>query len=157
VQTLEPLVKEVRLFEGMEEPHLEMVTGCAANVRFEADTFLGRLGEPADRFWVIRQGLVALEVHAPGRGAMVIGTAREGDVVGFSWLLPPHQFRFDVHVLDPTRALQFDGRCLRVKCSQDPRFGHALLSRFSQLMAERLDALSLQLVDLYGDPGDRRH
>ena len=47
---------------------MTLLTGCAANVRFDAGAFLFREGEPADRFFVVRQGRVALEIDAPGRG-----------------------------------------------------------------------------------------
>lgn len=151
MQTLEPILTEAPFFEGMSADHLALLTGCASNVRYDTDEYPGRAGDPADRFWVIREGRVALEIHAPGRGAITIGTLGEGDVVGFSWLLPPYQLRFDIHALTPTRAIMFDGRCLRGKCASDPAFGHALLSRVSSLMAQRLEAMSLQLLDVYGD------
>lgn len=154
MQTLEPILTEAPFFEGMSAEHLALLAGCASNVRYDADEYLGRTGDPADRFWVIREGNVALEIHAPGRGAITTGTLDEGDVVGFSWLLPPYQLRFDVHALTPTRALMFDGRCLRGKCASDPVFGHELLSRVSRLMAQRLEAMSLQLLDVYGDHYD---
>jgi CRP-like cAMP-binding protein len=135
----------------MKQEHLAQIAGCAANVRYDAGAFPGRAGDPADKFWVIRQGSMALEIHAPGRGAITVETMGEGEVVGFSWLLPPHQLRFDIHVLAATRALMFDGRCLRGKCLVDPPLGYELLGRFSRLMAQRMEAMSLQLLDVYGD------
>jgi CRP/FNR family transcriptional regulator, cyclic AMP receptor protein len=59
-------------------------------------------------------------------------------------------------VLNPTRALLFDGRCLRGKCEQDPELGYAVLSRFGNVMAKRIEAMSLQLMDVYGEPVERR-
>lgn len=151
MQTLEPILAESPFFSGMKHEHLNEIAGCASNVRYEPGVFPGRAGDPADRFWIVRQGRMALEIHAPGRGAITIGTMGDGDVVGFSWLLPPYQLRFDIHVLTATRALIFDGRCLRGKCATDPALGYELLARFSRLMAERVEAMSLQLLDVYGD------
>ncbi len=151
MQTLEPILAEVDLFKGMKQEHLANIAGCATNVRYDAGQFVGRTGDPADKFWVVRQGRVGLEIFVPGRGAITISTAEEGDVIGFSWLLPPYQLRFDVHALTATRALLFDGRCLRGKCESDPAFGHELLVRFSRIMANRIEAMSLQLMDVYGD------
>jgi CRP-like cAMP-binding protein len=151
VPTLEPIIAELPLFQGMKPGHIQLITGCAANVRFEAGEYVGREGEPANRFWAIRQGRVALEIHAPGRGAVTIQTIGEGDVAGWSWLVPPHQLHFDARALTLTRAVELDARCLRGKFSRDPELGYELLRRFSQVIAQRLEAMSLQILDIYGD------
>ncbi len=151
MHSLEPILTEAPFFQGMTHEHLALLSGCASNVRYEPDEFPGRAGDPADHFWVIRKGCMALEIHAPGRGTISVGTMGEGDVAGFSWLLPPYQLRFDIHVLAATRAIVFDGRCLRGKCATDPAFGYELLGRFARLMAQRMEAMSLQLLDVYGD------
>jgi CRP-like cAMP-binding protein len=151
VETLEPIIARIDFFHGLKPDHLALIAGCASNVRVPDGAFLGRAGDPADQFWVIREGRLALELLVPGRGVTTIATMAEGDVVGFSWLLPPYQLHFDVHALAPTRALLFDGRCLREKCVRDPELGYQLLSRFSSIMADRIRFMSLQLIDVYGE------
>ena len=99
----------------------------------------------------MRQGRVALEIFVPGRGAVTVATMCPGDVVGFSWLLPPYELRFDVRALTAVQGLEFDGRSLRDKCGADPRLGYELISRFSRLMAKRVESMSLQLMDVYGE------
>lgn len=151
VQGLETIVRDVQLFEGMPGEHVARIAGCASNVLYDAGAIMGRAGDPADVFWVVREGEVSVEAHAPTQGALTIATAHAGDVVGFSWLLPPHKLHFDVRALSPLRALMFDGRCLRNKCATDHEFGYELLRRFSTLMADRMESLGLQLLDVYGD------
>jgi len=151
MQSLEAIIREIPFFQGLQPQHLAAITGCASNVQLVPDTFLGRAGDPADGFWVVREGRVAVELFVPGRGAVIIETAVENEVVGFSWLLPPYQLHFDVRALTATRALAFDGRCLRGKCAADPTFGYEIVSRFSRVMVNRIRAMSLQLLDVYGD------
>ena len=151
METLEPIVSGLPLFKGLKPEHIQIITGCAANARFEAGEFLGRSGGPADRFWIIRQGRVTLEIHAPGRGSLTVQTIGENDVAGWSWLVPPYQLRFDIHAASSTRALVFDGLCLRGKLAHDPELGYELMQRFSQVILRRLEAMSIQLLDLYGD------
>lgn len=151
MKTLEPILGNLPLFEGLKPDHLALIAGCASNVRFEAGEFVGRLGSPADAFWILRQGRVALEIHAPGRGALTIATIGENEVLGWSWLLPPHQWHFDAHALTATRAIALDGRCLRGKFEGDAEFGYEMLRRFMPLIVHRLEATSLQLLDVYGN------
>ena len=47
--------------------------------------------------------------------------------------------------------MQFDGACLRKKCEEDPVLGYDLLTRFAQVLVNRLQATRLQLMDVYGN------
>jgi CRP-like cAMP-binding protein len=148
--TLEPIIRKHPFFQGLDEPYLKLIIGCARNVRFDLDKAIFREGEPADRFYLIREGLVAVQVNVPGRGAMTLQTVGAGEVLGWSWLFAPYRWRFSARALQPTRALAFDGKCLRAKCERDHDLGYELLKRFSRTVTERLEATRLQLLDLYG-------
>jgi len=144
------LVAEHPFFRGLAPEYVDTIAGCARNVRFMPDEFLFHEGEPADTFYLIRAGKVLIGTQAPERGLIPIQTVGPGDVVGWSWLFPPYRWRFDAKALELTRALAFDGQCLREKCEQDPRLGYELLRRFAGVIVERLHAARLQLLDLYG-------
>ena len=85
-----------------------------------------------------------------GRGAITIQTAQEGDIFGWSWLFPPYQWLFDARALMLTRAVHFDGACLRTKCDANPAMGYDLMKRFARVFAKRIEATRLQLLDIYG-------
>lgn len=133
---------------GLSAEHLALLAGCARNVALVPGP-LHREGEPADAFYLLRGGSVALEVHAPA-GALVVETLHAGDALGWSWLFPPHRWSFDVRVLEPARAIAFDGACLRGKCERDHELGYQLMKRVAQVFTGRLAATRLQLLDLYG-------
>ena len=154
-QTLEPLLRGHKFFAGLDSEYLTLLSGCASNVVFAADSFLFREGEPAETFYLIRDGKVALEIAAPGRGALVVQTLGPGDVAGFSWLFDPHRWEFDGRAVERVLAVQMDGACLRGKCDADPRLGYELMQRFAGLMTSRLQATRLQLLDVYGHAHDR--
>ncbi|HSR23524.1 MAG TPA: cyclic nucleotide-binding domain-containing protein, partial [Candidatus Eisenbacteria bacterium] len=108
-----------------------------------------REGDPADWFFVLRQGSVALEVASPERGPIVIQTLGPGDAVGWSWLFPPYRWHLDAVARGPVAAVAFDAACLRGKCDEDHELGHRLMARFAELMLQRLMATRLQLLDVY--------
>jgi len=149
-ETLRPILATIPLFDGMKPEHLDLIVGCAANVRFAPGEFAARQGEAADRFFIVRKGRLALQVHGPGRGELTLLTVGDGEVLGWSWLVPPYKWHFDARSLTDTRALALDGRCLRGKFENDHELGYEMMTRFAQLMTQRLEAASLQLLDLYG-------
>jgi CRP/FNR family cyclic AMP-dependent transcriptional regulator len=150
VKTIEGLLAEVPLLKGLELTSLSVLAGCASNVHFDEGTVLFRQGDPADVFYAVRHGTIALETFVPARGPVTIETLEAGEVIGWSWLFPPYRWHFDARALTPIRATAFDGACLRGKCEQDPALGYELMSRFAQVLIERLQWTRLRLLDVYG-------
>ena len=149
METLERILIEHPFFAGIKEEYMELLVGCASNTRFEAGHFILREGDAADKFYLIRQGKVALEIYAPERGSINIQTLQDGDILGWSWLVPPYRWRFDARAVELTRALALDGKCLREKCEKDHDLGYELLKRFSQVMVDHLTASRLQALNVY--------
>ena len=150
MEDLQRLITEHPFFQGMEPQHLALLTGCARNVRFAPGEFLIRTGREASSIFVLRRGRVALEIVAPGRPPINIQTLSEGEIVGWSWLLPPYLALYDARVLETTIALSLDGKCIREKCESDHDLGYEMFKRFSNLMAQRLQATRLQVLDVFG-------
>jgi len=148
--TLEPILRKHPFFDGLTDADYALITGCAKNVRFRKGETLAREGDSADQFFLIREGRVSLDFPAPHGGRVRIQTLDAGEVAGYSWLMPPFVWQFDVVAVTDVRALEMNGGCLRGKCDEDPRLGYTLMQRFSQLMADRLAGTRLQLLDLYG-------
>lgn len=150
METLERILAEHPFFNGLKTHYLQLIVGCASNVRFNAGEFIFHEGGEANEFYLIRHGKVALEIFVPDRGPLTIQTMGEGEILGFSWLIPPHRWRFDARALELTRAIALDGKCLRTKCEEDQGLGYQLMKRFAHIVEQRLQATRLQLLDLYG-------
>jgi CRP/FNR family transcriptional regulator, cyclic AMP receptor protein len=150
-QTLEPILAEHPFFQELAAEDLQLIAGCATNVVFKAGEVIGREGEPANQFFLLREGKVALEIYVPERGQVVLQTLGAGELVGWSWLIPPYQWRFDVRAVEFVHAFALDGACLRGKCEANPRLGYELLKRVAQVFTDRLLATRLQLLDVYGN------
>ena len=109
METIEAVLRDVPLFEGLTPAQLEVIAGCGSNVQFREGELLFKDRDPAESFYVLRHGSVALETFVPARGAVVIETIEAGEVVGWSWLFPPYQWHFDARAVSLVRATSFDG------------------------------------------------
>lgn len=150
MKTIEDLLKDHHFFKGLDAAYLATIAGCGKNVVFKKGEMISRQDESADTFYVIRAGKVAIEIQAPGQGIITIQTLSEGEVLGFSWIIPPYTWRFDSRAVEETHAVALDGKCLRDKCEKDRHMGYELLKRFSTVLAQRLEMTRLQLLDIYG-------
>jgi len=157
IHTLEKIVREQPFFQGIEDQHIQLITRCAKNVRFEAGEFVFRVGGAADDFYLIRRGEVAVQFAIPNRGSRTVRTVGDGEVVGWSWLFAPYRWHFDAKARQSTIALAFDGKCLRRKCEEDHDLGYAIYTRFTQLVIDSLQATLLQLLDIYATEHGELH
>ena len=151
MRTLDTLIVESPLFADLETDELELIAGCARNVVFDVGDRLFTEGEHADTFYLVRHGLAALEQFVPNKGMLTVQTIGPGEIVGWSWLVPPYRWQLSGRAVEGLRAIAFDGVCLRDKLAADPELGYRLLMRFSGELVELLTAARLQLMDVYGN------
>lgn len=106
-------------------------------------------GGRACGFWLIRSGSVAMDLHLPGAGQLIVGTVGMGDALGWSWLVAPYVSTLGAVTVQPTEAFHFDGPAVRALCEADPQLGYQLAHRFLAVAANRLQASRARLLDRY--------
>ncbi|HEX9259846.1 MAG TPA: cyclic nucleotide-binding domain-containing protein [Acidimicrobiales bacterium] len=138
------------LFAGLTQEQLDEVAACARTESVPAGTVLFREGRQADRFYLVASGTVALSLHVPQRGFVLVDTVHGGELVGWSWLFAPYVWHFDGRVLEDAELVVVDGPALRTRCEADPALGYALMQRFAEVIHRRLQHTRLRLLDVYG-------
>ncbi|KAB2674602.1 MAG: Crp/Fnr family transcriptional regulator [Verrucomicrobia bacterium] len=138
---------ETAFLRGMDWRHLEAMAACSMGVGFPAGERVFRTGEPANRFYLILRGRVALEAVAPDGAKVPLQVIEAGDVLGWSWLFPPHRWQFDAVTLEPVEAIFFYGTRLREFAEEDPAFCCAIMKRMAGVLLTRLQATRRSLVE----------
>lgn len=136
--------------QGLSKEHVAALAELAEQAQFEAGSYIFREGEKASAFYLIRQGKTAVETFAAQRGNLTIQTIDAGDVLGWSWLLPPQNWRFSARAIELVRTVKLDGGKLMQLCENDHELGFQIFSRLLQVVAQRLEATRIQLLDIYG-------
>ena len=152
IKGLDKAVGEHPFFNDMDAKAKKLIAGCASNESFVAGQTIHREGDKADRFFLVRNGLVSIELHVPGRPPVIMDSVKDGEVFGWSWLTPPHIDSYDARAVQLTRVIALDAKCLRKKMIKDKSLGYELLKRFVPVMAHRLSSARLQMLDVYGSP-----
>ncbi|MEY3284807.1 MAG: hypothetical protein RIR86_2820 [Acidobacteriota bacterium] len=148
--SIEKIIASHPFFAGLAAESLRLVAEKARLVELPAGEVIFHQGEAAERFYLIRTGRVALDVYTPRRGRYTIQTIENGEILGWSWLVPPYLWRFDARVIEPVEAIELDGRRLRELGEVDHDLGYELYKRFATLIGRRLESTRIQLMDLYG-------
>ena len=118
-------------------------------VSFEPDDRIVRDGEEASGCFFVTDGDVALNLCDVGIGTTTIQTVHGGDVVGWSWLIPPYRGAFDATALSQVTAWRTDAALLRKAMERDREFGYSMMKRFCDVIVSRIAASRLRLIDIY--------
>ena len=137
------------LLKGMRPEHLQILTECAMQTRFEPGEWIFREGDVANRFYLILEGEVALESCVKDRGTIFVQAVGAGEVLGWSWLFPPYYWHFDARAVKPTKAIFLYGTRLRERCEGDHDLGYELMKRMADVIIKRLQTTRRQLLDGY--------
>ncbi|MBN2491279.1 MAG: cyclic nucleotide-binding domain-containing protein [Planctomycetes bacterium] len=154
MRTVETLLREHPFFEGMKADYITSLVGCASNAHFAARKNIFNQDDPADHFYIIQSGKVAIDIESSDRGVITIETIGPGKVLGWSWLFPPYRWHYAARAVEDTKAIAMDARCLRGKFEEDPAMGYEMMKRFSAIMLRRMQRARIQLLDMFG-PGKK--
>jgi CRP/FNR family cyclic AMP-dependent transcriptional regulator len=147
--TLRAYLGSLPFFNGLSHEHLDLLASLAHATRFTPQQRLFKSDTAADKFYIVRDGKVGVEIPAVAGEPMRMQTLGNGGVLGWSWLIPPYRWLFDARALAASDIVVIDGVKLREHCEVDQPLGYQLLKRFAVLMAERLTAARVAAIKQY--------
>ncbi len=140
-----------RFARDMDSASVSTLASCSlGEVSWKKGEWILTTGDEAKRCYLLMSGDVHIETTSPGRTATELQTIHGGDLLGWSWLIPPYRWAFDARASTDVTAIALDAKKLRDAADADCLFGYALLTRMFTLVSDRLQATRLQLMDLYG-------
>lgn len=146
MELYEQLLAEHPFLKDMKRRHLQFLAKCASELHFDAGRYILREGDVADYLYLIRHGKVALGTIVPDRGFTTLEVLEDGEVLGWSWFIPPYHWHFTGLAILPTSVIAMDGKCLREKCEADHDFGYELVKRLALILGQRLRTARRQLL-----------
>jgi CRP-like cAMP-binding protein len=146
--TVQTLISKHPFLEGMSPHQLRLLCDCGMPTHFAANELIFREGDPANRFYLLQSGKVALESQVMGQPKAIIQTLGAGDILGWSWLFPPYFWHFDARALEPTKAIFIYGTPLREECETDHELAYELMKRLASVMLKRLQATRWKLLGI---------
>ena len=146
-QTLMQTLQKHPFVAEFAPAHFAKLAEMAKPVQFESGQVIFREGDIYSVFYLIGDGMVALELELPGH-VLRVQTLYAGDELDWSAVLPQAGKHFQARALAPTTALAFEGAQLLASFKADPEFGLTFMLRLMGVVSERLRATEMQLVDL---------
>lgn len=139
-------------FDRLTTAQRAAVLATGTSVVVAAGSRLFEQDQAASGCWLIGSGQVALSTPVPGRGEVVLQTLGAGEVLGWSWLLPPYHWHYAATATAPVTAILLDTGRLRALADADPALGYPLALSLLEVVLGRLQHTRARLLDLYRSP-----
>jgi CRP-like cAMP-binding protein len=149
-----PVLQQHPFVAEFRPAHTARLAELAQQVHFDAGQIIFHEGDDYSVFFLLVEGMVALEIEAPEQ-VLRVQTLYAGDEFDWSALLPHAGKHFQARALSPVTALAFEGEHLLASFKADPEFGLAFMLRLMGVVSERLRATRVQLLDMYAPEAKR--
>jgi CRP/FNR family transcriptional regulator, cyclic AMP receptor protein len=129
--------------EGVDDRLLTLLISGAQSFQFRRGEYLGQFGDPTNDFFLIQWGHVS--VLAAGAAHREIYRVKPGEVVGWSWVVPPYRWQFTCQAVDEVSGIRFNADWLRRRCEEHHELGYVIVRHLLTVVANRLAATRFDL------------
>lgn len=149
------VLKQHPFVADFQPAHTARLAALGQQVHFDAGQVIFHEGDDYSVFYLLVEGMVALELELPGEQVLRVQTLYAGDEFDWSALLPHAGKHFQARALAPVTALAFEGEQLLASFKADPEFGMAFMLQLLGVVSERLRATRVQMLDMYSPVAKR--
>jgi CRP-like cAMP-binding protein len=152
-EALAQALRRVPWLSELSEAHFARVLELAHRVEKKTGEALFLEGDREDYLYILLEGRIALEITVPGRGRVRVSTIEPFDLVGWSSVTPVIQRRTAAaRAVLPSRLVALEAAGLQQLCQEDHHFGYLFMQQVANVIASRLWATRLQLLDMFANP-----
>lgn len=129
------------LLKGLTDDEAAGVMALGNTLVLAAGDVLFRLGEPAERMFLVRSGRIHLTLPVAIRGKdedVLIEERLAGETVGWSGLIPPHRFTLKAMTPVATELTAFSRAALLEHFAANPIVAYAVTRNVASVIGQRL-------------------
>jgi CRP-like cAMP-binding protein len=146
---LEILREQSKLLRALTNTEVELFASAATELQVPGGEVVFEEGGSADAFYIVVEGKVGLVLTSPGKAPIVIQTLGPGDLLGVSWLFPPHRWNWKARAIVDTNLVAFDANVIRGELEKNRDLALEVLTVVASEVVDRLHRTRIQLLDLY--------
>jgi len=156
------LLRRYPFFAGFTREQIDDLARVAVEESVLAGHQFVHEGERLTNFFLVLEGTVGINIKVPDREIeqsltrqitndlitrdVKVSTVGEGEVFGWSALIPPNRSTANVKALTSCRVLVFDYQELQPIIDEDCCFGHLLTMKAAQTIRDRLRDKRVEMV-----------
>ena len=148
-ETVLESLQDMEFTRTLSPEQLEKLAGISLAVTFAEGQMLFHERDVGEFVYLIDEGQVATDIFVPGKGPVTVMTLGPGQLVGWSSLLLSENKTASAKAVTATRAIAINAAQLREMMDQDHDMSCVILWEVARVIAGRLRATRLHLLDIF--------
>jgi len=143
-------IQQADLFKGMKKSFTDELQKIMVEKVFKAEDFLFKDGEPAQYFYILKEGRIRQSIGEKGHTINISDTP--GDAFGWSCLIGFESYTSSAECLIPCTLIRIEKEKLDRLLNQDSESGALFFKRLSVIIGQRLiNSYRIILIGLAGE------
>jgi len=156
------MIRAYPFFSGFSMDEVAELSMAARELKVDSGHVFFTENQEIHHFYLIRNGKVAITLAIPSRKTnhsfqqqilrelatedLSISTLQNGEMFGWSAIIPPHVTTAAVKAIVPTSVIEFDYQLLTPVFEENCTMGHLLVLKAAQVVRDRLRNLRIELI-----------
>ena len=141
------VIRRFQFFSGLSIEQIVLCATVADEITFEPDNYIFRDGEELHKLYLVVEGNVSLVMKIPRQEKdVILSNLGNGDVFGWSSLVPPNIATAGAKAQNPCKLLAFDCPELIKMFEKDCQFGYLIMEKIAQVIRGRLRNLRMETL-----------
>ena len=144
------LLRRFPFFSGLTDEEIKSIAMISDEETYEANTFIFREGDKAQKMFVLIEGTVDIMVNTDEEGLEreTVSTLNHGDVFCWSAVVEPNLLTASAFAATPVIVVAIDGAGLRAMFELDCHLGFRILQKAAVIISSRLKDTRIQMLSL---------
>jgi CRP-like cAMP-binding protein len=135
-------------FQGLNGTQRELLSPLLKFCCFDANTVIFRQGDPAEKIYLLTDGLVQILFKPEDGPALIVSRLQPGEVFGWSSALRRVTYTSSAVSIIESKVYSINGLALHKLCEQHPEEGVVILEQLASAIAIRLDAMHGEIMNI---------
>ncbi len=156
------VLRRYPFFAGFNRDHLTHLAKNATEKSVLAGRCFHSEGDELNKFYIVQEGIVAIMIEIPDRKQtsgvdeqptgrilmkdITVSNVTDGDMFGWSALVPPHKSTAKVRAVTDCRVIEFDCEQLRPIFEEDCKFAYLMMLKAAQTIRRRLRDMRMEAL-----------
>jgi len=147
---IRPTLQSIPWLMDLSQDQLRKLEKISGFQFLEEGEILYKEGDNDNLLYIVSEGSLGVEIYVPGHGQVRLYNAEPLDIVGWDSMTPVARHRITtITALKKSNLIYFDGAALNELCEIDQELGYVIMRRLSNVIATRMLAMRLKLIDLF--------
>jgi len=147
---IRPTLQSIPWLMDLSQDQLRKLEKISGFRFLEEGEILYKEGDNDNLLYIVSEGSLGVEIYVPGHGQVRLYNAEPLDIVGWDSMTPVARHRITtITALKKSNLIYFDGAALNELCDIDQELGYVIMRRLSNVIATRMLAMRLKLIDLF--------